>query len=125
MRSSGRAGPSSSFEVKRRSVRGATVISLAGEVDLSAEPDVRAHLDEAAAGAEPRIVVDMSRVTFVDSSFLHSLIRTWRRAQRAGGGLAIVCVDPGLRRLLDVFGLAKEVSIFGEVGEAVAALAAG
>jgi anti-sigma B factor antagonist len=116
-------GSSTSFEVTARTIRGTTVVALAGELDLTATPSVQSHLDAAVAGAEPRVVVDMARVTFADSSFLHSLMRAWRQARRAGGDIAIVCADPAIRRLLDVFGVSNEISVYGDVGGAVSALA--
>jgi anti-sigma B factor antagonist len=94
-----------------------------GDVDLTTVAAVQSHLDAAVAGPEPRVVVDMARVTFVDSSFLHSLIRTWRRAQRAGGELVIVCAEPAIRRALDVFGVSKEIAVHEDLARAVSALA--
>jgi stage II sporulation protein AA (anti-sigma F factor antagonist) len=123
MRRPGRGHSGTRFEVTRRAIRGAQVVALAGDVDLATVEDVQMHLDAAISGDRPRVVVDMGRVTFVDSSFLHSLIRTWRRAQRAGGELAIVCVDPAIRRSLDVFGISKEIDVYDDVGQAVSALA--
>ena len=123
MRRSGTGGGGTSFEVTGRVVRGTRIVSLVGDVDLAAAVEVRAHLDAAVAPSAPRVVVDMTRVDFVDSSFLHSLTRTWRQARAAGGEIAVVCSDPGIRRLLEVFGLTRRIRIFDELGQAVAALA--
>jgi anti-sigma B factor antagonist len=100
-----------------------TVVALVGEVDLTATPAVQAHLDAAAAGDRPRAVVDMTRVTFVDSSFLHALTRAGRVARLAGGRFALAVPDPGLRRMLDVFGAMTDFGIYDDLGQAVAALA--
>jgi stage II sporulation protein AA (anti-sigma F factor antagonist) len=113
------------LEVKARSLRGTRVIAVAGDVDLSSVADVQAHIDAAFADSEPFFVLDLARVGFLDSSVLHTLFRTLRRARQAGGDIAIVCVDPTVCRVLEVFGLAGEIQICSDAEQAAAALARG
>ena len=52
------------------------LVSLAGEFDVAQVQDVAAGLDEAIADPETRTVaVDLSEVTFLDSTMLHKLFR--------------------------------------------------
>jgi anti-anti-sigma factor len=122
VRRSGR-GSGTTFEVTARTIRGVTVIALAGELDLTTTPAVQAHFDDAVARERPRVVVDMARVTFVDSSLLHTLVRADTALRQAGGRLAIAGPDPGIRRLLDVFGGLRDAGVYDDVGEAVTRLA--
>jgi anti-sigma B factor antagonist len=111
------------LEVTARTLGATRVIAVAGEIDLSSIADVQAHIDAAFADGETLLVIDLARVGFVDSSVLHTLFRTLRRARRAGGDIAVVCVDPPICRLLDVFGLSSEVEICRTVEDAALALA--
>jgi anti-sigma B factor antagonist len=98
---------------------GATVVSLAGELDLYNAEDVRAALLEACADEPAVLVIDLAAVTFIDSTALGVLIEARSRlADRAGFRLAA----PGLesRRALEVSGLDRHFSIFDTVDEALA-----
>jgi len=98
---------------------GATVVSLAGELDLYNAEDVRAALLEACGDEPPVLVVDLAEVTFIDSTALGVLIEARSRlADRSGFRLAA----PGLetRRALEVSGLDRHFSVFDTVADALA-----
>ena len=69
------------------------------------------------------LVVDLTRVTFLDSAMLHAMFRALRRSRLAGGGIAVVCVDPKICRLLEIFGLTVRMPVFDSAAAAAAALA--
>ena len=97
---------------------GAVIVSLAGELDLyNAEEVRRALLDTLVDGAE-LLVVDLSEVTFIDSTALGVLIEARSRmADRSGFRLAA----PGLevRRALEVSGLDRHFVVRDTVADAV------
>jgi anti-anti-sigma factor len=98
---------------------GATIVSLAGELDLYNASDVRAALLEACAEEPSVLVIDLAEVTFIDSTALGVLIEARSRlADRDGFRLAA----PGLetRRALEVSGLDKHFSVHDTVAEALA-----
>ena len=105
-------------------LRGTRVIKVEGEVDLTCVARLQAHIDGAFAAGHSRFVIDLERVTFLDSTALHALIRARERAHRAGGNVAVVSVDPSIRRVLDVFGLARATEIFESADAAALSLAA-
>ena len=111
------------MEVLTKSYSGARVIAVAGEVDLTSVADIEAHVDGALGAGENRLIIDLERVPFVDSAVLHTLFRTVHRVRGSGGDVAIVCVEPTVRRLLEVFGLAKEVRVCPSVPQAAESLA--
>jgi anti-sigma B factor antagonist len=98
-------------------IKGAAVVRLAGELDLYNAPAVRQALREAAGGEARRLVVDLSDVTFVDSTALGVLVET-----RAGlGGETFALVAPGLevRRALEVSGLERYFAVHETVESAL------
>ena len=111
------------LEVASETRRGVRIIAVAGEIDVASVGDIQAPIDAAFADREALIVIDLGQVPFLDSSVLHTLVRALRRARRAGGDMVIACADPGIRRMLEVFGLARDVTICEHADEAVAALA--
>ncbi|MEU6749903.1 STAS domain-containing protein [Spirillospora sp. NPDC046719] len=67
------------------------VIELQGELDIATVPAVveQAETAIAMAGA-PRLALDLSRVSFCDSSGINAFIRLWKRLRAAGGELALL-----------------------------------
>jgi anti-sigma B factor antagonist len=111
-------GESAVAGIDRR--EGATVVSLAGELDLYNAEEVRSALAGALAEEPQMLVVDLEQVTFIDSTALGVLIEGRSRlADRNGFRLAA----PGLetRRALEVSGLDRHFLVHDTVAEAVAA----
>ena len=79
-------------------------IYLVGELDLSTVDTLRERL-EAAAGNEPGdIDIDMSGVTFCDSSGLKVLLTAHHDMLGQGRRLRLVGLRDGVRRLLEISG---------------------
>jgi anti-sigma B factor antagonist len=98
----------------------AVVVRLAGEIDLYNAHEVRdALLDETDKEPE-RLVVELSRVTFVDSTALGVLIEA--RAKLANKR-AFLVASPQLetRRALEVSGLDRHFGVYDTVDDALAA----
>ena len=100
--------------------RGATVVSLAGELDLYNADEVRQALHACSAEGPARLVVDLSGVTFIDSTALGVLIEA--RSEMADHG-AFLLAAPGLetRRALEVSGLDRHFTVHETLDEALAA----
>ncbi len=79
---------------------GLAVLTLEGELDLAASPVLRGRLEAAAAARGA--VLDMSEVTFVDSSALRELLRAASRAARDGRPFVLAGVQPAVARLLEL-----------------------
>ena len=84
-----------------------TVVVVAGEIDLSNHATLRAGLNDLIVDGAVDLVLDMSRVTFLDSTGLGALIGTRRRVHAFHGSLAIVMTDPGTLRVFEITGLDK------------------
>ncbi len=104
------------FEIDSLDESGVTVVTVSGEVDIVAG----SPLEEALAGAGEHLVVDLSGVTFMDSTGINALLH----AQRRHGQVAIVCPpSQHVRRLLELTGAGRVVKLYASREEAVAAIA--
>lgn len=80
-----------------------------GQIDSHTSPVLDRALTTRSADAA--VSVDLSAVTFVDSSGLRVIVRAHKRQANGGGGLAIVKPSEAVSRLLDITGLASELQI--------------
>jgi anti-sigma B factor antagonist len=98
----------------------ACVVRLGGELDLyNAEP-VRSALEAACAKVPERIVIDLGKVDFIDSTALGILIETRTKLNKRGG---LLLAAPGLetQRALQISGLDRLFTVHDTVEEALAA----
>jgi len=98
------------------------VIRVAGEVDLTTAPELRAKLAELPA-AGGTVVIDMSEVTFLDSTGLSVLVASWKRFGEADEhrNFRLVVNRPAIQRVLDVTGLTQVFGVFPTLEEAIKA----
>ncbi len=99
------------------------IVSLSGEVDIFTAPQFKESLLEVLDDGVRRLVVDLSEVTFIDSTALGVLIGGVRRVHAADGTMAIVVATRPVERVLSVTGLDRVFSMYPTRDEAIAALA--
>jgi anti-sigma B factor antagonist len=98
-----------SMQVTRETSGETTVLTLSGSVDIYTSPELRGELKVALEKEAPRILVDMGKVSFVDSSGLATLIEALQRMKVYGGKLRLCSLSANV---LGVFQLANLDSIF-------------
>jgi len=96
----------------------ALTIDLAGEWDLSRGNELRPHLQRAAS--HPRVVFDLTKVTYIDSNCIGMLMRM--RTQRMAKGYPparLVVTNVNLLRVLLVAAADVQWPVFETVDEAL------
>jgi anti-anti-sigma factor len=86
-------------------------IRLFGELDLHSARAMSATLSEAVGDTTRDPVVDLRRVTFMDSTALGALARAGEQLRNQGRTLKLLLVDGQVRDLLDVSGLADRFEL--------------
>jgi anti-sigma B factor antagonist len=99
-----------------RSERGVVIVAVTGEIDLSTVTQLRERLFELADDGGT-LIVDLNRVTFIDSAGLGALVGTARRAATHGGSLHAVCAQPQPRKLLWMTGVDRRIPLAATVDE--------
>lgn len=83
-------------------------IALSGEIDHHAARELMAQLDQTVAERLPaHLVLDLSGVTFMDSSGIAVLLRALRQMERHGGSLRAAHIPAQARRVLDAAGVGR------------------
>jgi anti-sigma B factor antagonist len=103
-------------DLSTREYSGHFVVALHGELDIADAPSVMAVL---AAARNPRIIVDLAALEFIDCCALAALGRMRLQARQNGGDLLLAAPRGQVRRVLDLTGLIDVFSVRASVGEAV------
>ncbi len=98
---------------------GALQIAVSGEVDVATAPTLREHFYAAVDRGREVVVVNLSAVTFIDSTALGVLIGTQERGAEQGTQLRIILKEPRIVKIFEITGLTERFSIFPTVVEAV------
>ncbi len=108
------------LEVHLEQSEGLSVAHVAGEIDLATAPELRDRLAEIPSDAE-NVIVDLSDVTFLDSTGLSVLVATWKRLadDDSHGTFRLVVSRPTIKRVLEVTGLAQVFEVFPTLEEAI------
>ncbi|MCX5387367.1 STAS domain-containing protein [Streptomyces sp. NBC_00083] len=83
---------------------GIRVLSLAGEIDDHTGDTLRQALD-ASGMTCPRIVVDLRKVTFMDSSGINIFLSAHRSLSEAGGWLRLAAPGESVMRTISIVGV--------------------
>ncbi len=88
------------------------VIALSGEIDHHGAKTMIGQIEETVADRLPiHLTLDLSGVTFMDSSGIAVLLQTQRSMERLGGTLRVVSIPAQARRVLDAAGVGRLVSL--------------
>jgi anti-sigma B factor antagonist len=109
-------------EAERRD-DGVGVVRLTGEVDMYTAPQLKQSMLGLIDDGAAKVVIDLSGVTFIDSTALGVLIGGVRRLHAAGGAMALVVATRPVGRVLSITGLDRVFTIHETLEDALAALA--
>jgi anti-anti-sigma factor len=95
------------------------VLSLNGDIDLHVSPAVTAYLNVMIKEKPERIVVDLSRATYIDSAGLAVLILAMQQVEAYGGKFFLSGPQETLRSILESSRLDRTFRIFPDVDAAL------
>ena len=97
------------------------VLPLEGEIDLHVSPEVADALRRMIAKKPKLLVVDLGKVTYLDSSGLAVLIEGMQDVQEYGGQFAVAGVQESVHHIFEIARLDQVFQIFPDVDSALAA----
>jgi anti-anti-sigma factor len=98
------------------------LLEVTGDLDVSNASSFVEELTAAAGQPGARIVVDLCKAEFIDSTVLNALFRVRSKLEAGGGKLAIVCTKDHLYRVLEAAGIEGPYPVARTREEALAAL---
>ncbi len=95
------------------------VVAVTGEIDMATAPRLRDTLESLVDEGCRWLVVDLSRVTFCDSSGLAVLLVARKELHQHGGTIRLVGPAAPVARMFQISGMTKVFSIYDSVAEAI------
>jgi anti-sigma B factor antagonist len=97
------------------------IVEVRGEVDYCSAPALNQRLSAVLAVRAPAVVLDLSRLTFLDCAALRVLLAVQRRAAAHGTTFALAAPRPTVARALKITGLDRQFAVFPTVAKAITA----
>jgi anti-sigma B factor antagonist len=101
------------------------VLPLEGDIDLHVSPAVTESLNAMIKKKPERIVIDLSRATYIDSAGVAALILAMQQVEAYGGEFFLSGLQETIRSIFEISRLDRAFRIFPNVDAALAASGAG
>ena len=98
------------------------IIELEGEVDVYTAPQLKQQMISMLEGGARDLVVNLTKVDYLDSTALGVLIGGLKRMREMEGNMVLVCPSPRIRRVFEITGLDKIFDIYNTEDEALGAM---
>jgi anti-sigma B factor antagonist len=102
---------------------GWAVVRASGDLDLTTAPRLREAVVGVVVSGQPKVVLELQAVDFIDSTGLGVLVGLLKRARSQGGDLRLVSTRSSLRKVLELTGLDRALplatSVEGAISDAV------
>lgn len=94
------------------------IIEVGGEIDVYTAPRLREAIVTAVEAGHTKLIIDVQRVDFLDSTGLGVLVGALKRVRAEGGSLDIVCTQERILKIFQITGLDKVFGLHGSIDEA-------
>lgn len=105
--------------VKTETKNDLTLCCVDGEIDINSSPDIKKIFDKLIVKKTPKIVINFSSVTYVDSSGLATLVEILKNMKAYGGRLRLTSLSPKIKSLFEITKLERLFDIVADAEEAI------
>ncbi len=104
------------MDVKTMEKEGVLVFQVNGEINISTSPELKKQFEKQPS---KKIVVDLEKVSYIDSSGLATLVEILKKTRSAGGSLGLAAMSDKVKSLFEITKLDKLFLIASSQDEAV------
>lgn len=112
------------MEIKTRSTDDVSIFELVGRFDNYSTPKIAEQLEEAIKVNSARVIMNLSGVTFVDSTGLAVLVQNMKRCRQQQGDLLLCGLQRPVFMIFELTRLDKAFNIFVDEEHALEAFTA-
>lgn len=109
------------MQIAARRIEKTTIFDVSGDIDLANSPEVRkALLRELKENRTPKVVMNLSKVRYIDSSGVASLVEGLKASRDAGSRFILFGLSPSAREVLQLSRLLKIFEVYDNEEQALA-----
>jgi anti-sigma B factor antagonist len=98
------------FEVDLLPMNDGVLVAMSGEVDIVV-PYLQLSLVQALENSPRNLRIDLSEVSFLDSTAIGLLVSTKKRLSACGGSFSVECGHSHVRRVVEIMGLGDYLNV--------------
>ncbi|RMD89255.1 MAG: anti-sigma factor antagonist [Calditrichaeota bacterium] len=110
------------LKVNESKIDSVAIIEIEGEVDLYSSPEVRKVIMRLTKNQTPTILVNLGKVSYMDSSGVATLVEGLQQANKYGGKLKLANLQDSVKEVFELSRLDKVFDIYDNVEEALQSL---
>ncbi|MFB7576782.1 STAS domain-containing protein [Streptomyces sp. NPDC056165] len=108
------------FHISHHDESNWTVVEIGGDVDVATVPHIREYVaHRIMAEGRHRLIIDLTRVRFIDSTGLGTLVAIRKWIQARAGDLRLVLTNPDVLRIFRITSLRRVFPIHESVETAL------
>lgn len=111
------------MKLSRQDYNDVTVLELHGELDVDSAPMLQSHISEIIADGKVSIVLDMSSISFFDSTGLEKLLWAADYCKENNCQMTLAGLDENCRKILEITRLDEQFDCYDELAQAVKSFA--
>ena len=109
------------MEINRRESGEIVVFDINGEIDLYNAPEIKDKIKEEMNKNKVNIVINLDKVSYIDSSGIGVLISSLSNLKKVGGALKLINVYASVRKVFELTKLTSFFDIYDSEADALAA----
>lgn len=106
------------IQISTSTAADAEIVHVDGEIDLRTSPQLRTRLLQIVERKPARLIVDLTRVGYMDSSGVGTMVEIKRMVERRGGAMVLAGLQPRVRGVFEITQLDKFFVIASSLDEA-------
>jgi len=109
------------MKIQRREAKGVVILDITGQITLGeGDEELKDAIDKLVADGQKKILLNMKKVKFMDSSGVGELVGCYTTLSRAGGKLKLVHLNEKVHDILQITQLISVFETFDDEAKAVA-----
>ncbi len=93
-------------------IKDTLLVQIGGELDILAADRIRQEIDRVMQARKiQKLILDLEEISFMDSAGLGVILGRYKKISAVGGKMYIVRAHPGIRKILELAGVHKLVTL--------------
>ena len=113
------------MNIQERNLNDITVLDLDGTFALGGHAEFRRHIETAIESGNRRLIINLEKVSYIDSSGIGELVSGYTQMQRVSGKMKLLNLSKRVNQLLVITKLVTVFETFDSESEAISSFTAG